>query len=57
MAYALTNDFGPAVAFPRRTYLADDSPDDSLDSMRGIIACTLMSVLVFWLPLAFALTR
>lgn len=62
MAYALAHGFQPTVAPARR--IAGVAPagrtagvDDPLDAMRGIIACVLGSVLVFWLPLAFVLTR
>ena len=53
MAYALTHHFGTAVAARRSGYRAGDS----LDTMRGIIASALVSVLLFWLPLLFLLTR
>jgi hypothetical protein len=33
------------------------SASDALDPMRGIILWTVISALVFWLPLGFALTR
>ena len=52
MACALTSDYEVVVAFSGQP----NADNDSLDAVRGIIACTLISVLVFWLPLAFALT-
>ena len=30
--------------------------DDALDAIRGIMAGTILSVLLFWIPLAIALT-
>ena len=30
--------------------------DDALDAIRGIMAGTLLSMLLFWIPLAIALT-
>jgi hypothetical protein len=53
MAYALTHHFGTAVAARQPPSRAGDS----LDTMRGIIASALVSVLLFWLPLVFLLTR
>jgi hypothetical protein len=31
--------------------------DDALDAMRGVMAGTILSMLLFWMPLAIALTR
>jgi hypothetical protein len=31
------------------------SPSDALDPMRGIVCAMLVSVIGFWIPLAFAL--
>ncbi len=53
MAYILTNDFWSAAGALRRPY-ADDDP---LAAMRGIMMGTLLSLLVFWMPLAIALTQ
>ena len=53
MAHALTHHFATAIAARRSPHRAGDS----LDTMRGIIASALVSVLLFWLPLVFLLTR
>jgi hypothetical protein len=53
VAYILTNDFWSAAGALRRPY-ADDDP---LAAMRGIMMGTLLSLLVFWMPLAIALTQ
>ena len=59
MAYALTDAGRLSVSRSSRIHSSDGihSSDDSLDAMRGIIFGALLSVLVFWLPLAVALTR
>jgi hypothetical protein len=31
--------------------------DNALDAMHGILAGTIMSLLLFWMPLAISLTR
>lgn len=53
VAYILTNDFWSTAGALRRPY-ADDDP---LAAMRGIMMGTLLSLLVFWMPLAIALTQ
>jgi hypothetical protein len=30
--------------------------DDALDAIRGVMAGTILSILLFWIPLAIALT-
>lgn len=52
-AYTLTKEIWPAAG-PWRRSLVDDDP---LDAIRGIIMGTLLSILVFWMPLAIALTH
>jgi hypothetical protein len=52
MAYAIAN-FGGR--FARVSHVRKS--DDALDSARGIVAWTLISALVFWLPLGIALIR
>jgi hypothetical protein len=53
MEYMLTNDVWPAAGLLRRP----DVEGDPLDAIRGIIMGTLISVLVFWIPLGIALAR
>lgn len=53
MAYILTNDLWLTAGSLRRPF-ADDDP---LAAMRGIMMGTLLSLLVFWMPLAIALTH
>lgn len=53
MAYILTHQFWPATGSLRRPY----SDDDPLAAMRGILMGSLISLVAFWLPLAFALMR
>ena len=53
MPYMLTNDVWPTAKFLRRPYV----DDDPLDAIRGIIMGTLVSMLMFWMPLAIALTH
>jgi hypothetical protein len=53
MAYALASSAGRNVSLQRRTR----GRGDALDSARGILAWTLISTLVFWLPLGVALLR
>jgi len=58
MAHTLTGYFGTTAGLSRRPYsLPTSFAEDSLDSVRGVMAGVLISVLVFWLPLAFVLTR
>ena len=52
MAYAFANPAGMGTRTYRR-----DRRSDALDSARGIVAWTLVSVLMFWLPLGLALTH
>ena len=44
-------------AFPERTRSSQRVADDPLGVVRGIAFSALASVLVFWLPLAYVLTR
>ena len=53
MAHTLTNDVWLEAGFLRRPR----HDDDALDAIRGIILGSLVSLLVFWLPLAVALVR
>ena len=53
MAHTLTNAAGLSAGLERR--LAGD--DDPLDALRGITLGALLSTLMFWMPLAIALTR
>jgi len=50
MAYALSSTFHRTRAFHPRSM-------DAMGPMRGIIGWTLISALVFWVPLGFALIR
>ena len=52
MAYAIANFGGRFARVPQFR-----KSDDALDSARGIVAWTLISALVFWLPLGVALLR
>ena len=49
----LANDVWPKADFVRRPHFEDDP----LAAIRGIIMGTVMSLLVFWMPLAIALAR
>jgi len=53
MAYAFANP-GALGVHSHRTMRRSN---DALDSARGIIAWTLISALIFWLPLGLALTH
>ena len=53
MAHTLTNEAWLSTCLERR--LAGD--DDPLDALRGITLGALLSTLMFWMPLAIALTR
>ena len=53
MAYILTNDLWLTAGSLRRPFADDDPPA----AMRGIMMGTLLSLLVFWMPLAIALTH
>mgnify|MGYP001028687225 FL=1 len=53
MAYTLTNQAWLSACLQHR--LAGD--DDPLDALRGITLGALLSTLMFWMPLAIALTR
>lgn len=44
-------------AFQERMRSSQTVPDDPLGAVRGIAFSALVSVLVFWLPLAYVLTR
>ena len=52
MAYALTSTFHRTKLYSPRPY---PRSTDALGPMRGIIGWTLISALVFWVPLAVAL--
>jgi hypothetical protein len=52
MAYAIANPAHGVRSHPR-----PQRANDSLDSARGIVAWTLVSALIFWLPLAVYLMR
>ena len=51
MPYTLTHDAWASAGFLRRQRFEGDP----LDAVKGIFAGTLMSVLLFWVPLAIAL--
>jgi hypothetical protein len=51
MAYAIANSFG------ERGRSLQPRSDDALAPMRGIIAWSVISTLVIWLPLGLALVR
>jgi len=53
MAYTLTKEIWSAAGLLRRPVV----DGDPLDAIRGIIIGSLLSVLLFWMPLAIALTR
>jgi len=53
VAHTLTNEAWLSACLQRR--LAGD--DDPLDALRGITLGALLSTLMFWMPLAIALTR
>lgn len=53
MTYALTNEAWLSACLQSR--LAGD--DDPLDALRGITLGALLSMLMFWMPVAIALTR
>jgi hypothetical protein len=53
VTYMLANDVWPKADFVRRPHFEDDP----LAAIRGIIMGTVMSLLVFWMPLAIALAR
>jgi hypothetical protein len=53
VAHILTNDFWSAAGILRRPYV----DEDPLAAVRGIMMGTLLSLLVFWMPLAIALTQ
>jgi len=53
VAHTLTNEAWLSACLERR--LAGD--DDPLDALRGITLGALLSTLMFWMPLAIALTR
>jgi len=53
MAYAFANPGAQGIRSHRRPHRTNDA----LDSARGILAWTLISALIFWLPLGIALTR
>ena len=53
MAFILANDVWSAVGLGRRPHVEEDP----LDAIRGIMMGTLISMLLFWMPLAIALTR
>lgn len=52
MAYTLTKEIWSAAGLLGRPLV-----DDPLDAIRGIIIGALLSVLLFWMPLAITLTR
>jgi hypothetical protein len=51
MAYAIANSFG------QRGRSLQPNNRDALEPMRGIIAWSVISALVFWLPLGLALVQ
>ena len=51
MAYAFANPAAHGVRSHRRLHPANDA----LDPARGIVAWTLISAVIFWLPLGIAL--
>ena len=53
VTYTLTNDAWLSACL--RSRLAGD--DDPLDALRGITLGALLSMLMFWMPVAIALTR
>jgi hypothetical protein len=53
MGHTLTHHFAGTRA-PRRERLRSDDP---LDAARGTLFGLMLSVLAFWLPLAFVLTQ
>jgi len=53
MAYA----FADVGARRIRSHEALHRPNDALDSARGIVAWTLISAVIFWLPLGIVLTH
>lgn len=53
MAYTLTEEIWSTAGLLRRPFV----DDDPLDAVRGIIIGALLSVLLFWMPLAITLTR
>lgn len=53
MTYVLTNDAWLSACL--RSRLSGD--DDPLDALRGITLGALLSMLMFWMPVAIALTR
>ena len=52
MAYAIANFRGRSAQHTRVR-----KSDDALDSARGIVVWTLISALVFWVPLGIVLVR
>ena len=53
VTYVLTNDAWLSACL--RSRLSGD--DDPLDALRGITLGSLLSMLMFWMPVAIALTR
>ena len=53
MAYAFAHPGAQGIRAHRRLHRTNDA----LDSARGILAWTLLSAMIFWLPLGIALTR
>ena len=53
MSYALSNEAWLSACL--RSRLSGD--DDPLDALRGITLSALLSMLMFWMPVAIALTR
>jgi len=53
MTYAFASRGAHGIRWYRRLRPANDA----LDSARGIVAWTLISALIFWLPLGIALTH
>ncbi|MEO8537350.1 MAG: hypothetical protein ABI533_07470 [Betaproteobacteria bacterium] len=53
MAYLMTNEAWLAAGFLPRRFIEEDP----LDALRGVATGAVLSVLLFWMPLAIALAR
>ena len=54
MASMVTQDIWPLAG---ESWRRPHSDDDPLDAIRGILFGTLASIIAFWIPLAYSLTR